>query len=159
MKQNYIELDEFLRICNIKKPTFLRRYKDIPGVEEKDGSFKILEGTRFPYNMRGNKLQTTDEKRYVLLKAINENKYIDNVMLKVFQKEFENLIKDLCSIGFIETNGMDNTYGANAYRTTSTGGKSLKESRRETIKFITLLLSEASGKFVGEVLSKVMLRK
>ena len=156
MKLQYIDLDEFLQICKVKKSTFLRRYKDIPGVGEKDGRFIILEGTRFPYNMRHNKLKTTDDRRYVLLKAINENKYIDNLMLQVFQTEFENLLRDLCSINLIERNRMNNLFGANAYRTAAKGGKCLKESKRETIKFIVELLSKSNGIIAGEILSRVI---
>ena len=150
MKQRYVTLEDFLRISGIKKSTFLKRYENIPGVERINEEFKIIEGTRLPYNLRRNKLKTTDDQRYVLLKAINENKYIDSNLLRTHPKEFENLLRDLLRIGFIERNGINNPYGANGYRTTIKGGDHLKKTKRETIRYISTLLAECAGKFAKQ---------
>lgn len=154
-KVKYISLQDFLYISNIKESTFRKNFKKIPGVTYKNRVFKILEGTRYSYNMRRSKPKTTENRMFVLLKAIDETKYINHLMLRSQPSEFRRLLAILLEAGLIERNDSSNIYGANAYSITMKGIKYRKENRRESIRFITTLTAECSGILVGQIVSKI----
>ena len=150
-KKNMISFDEFVAICGLKKSTIQRRYKMIPGIEKVNGEYRVLSGTRYPFNMRRYKIQDARDRRYVLLRAISEYKYISHLELKIENKQFEEILKEFLSAKLIKENGLSNHYGANAYDITSKGLDILgKEKAKEEL---SLIIARCSGIFVGTVLS------
>ena len=87
-KPEYIELDDFVNISGVKEATIKKNYKRIPGFQKTDAGFRILSGTRYPFNLRNTNLDDSISKRYTLLKAISKYQYISHKELRVEQKQF-----------------------------------------------------------------------
>lgn len=153
IKNKCVSLEEFVNISNVKEKTVIKAIKirRIPGATFRDGEYVILEGTRYPYNIRHTKFKNYDDRRYTLLKAISQLRYIDFRMLKIYPRQFKNLLLGLLNANLIEKNRMCNEFGANAYDITEKGSKYLIGKRRERIMFIAKLVSECAGTFAGKV--------
>lgn len=150
-KQNHISFDEFVNYSGCKKGTVIKRCKknEIPGITEKDKEYLVLSGTRYPYNVRGNKFKNSAKRRYVLLKAISEFKYISHFELKMEKRQFNDMIKEFLEYGLIRENNLSNKFGANPYDCTIEGDELLKRKDINSKKE----LADIAGTFVGATLS------
>ena len=140
-----------IQVSTIKKRLF-KNPSSIPGITIQNGNYVVLSGTRYPYPKIA-KLDNSEKKRYHLLKAISEYKYIDHWTLRLEQQQFINMLRELLSAGLIEPNHLQNNYGANAYDCTTKGDMVLHMKQFEALKEISRLIAETSGIFVGEVVS------
>lgn len=148
-------LEKFCRNNDISVRTVVKNKDKIPGLLLTDDECRISEGTRYPYNVGRNSLKTIDDKRYVLLKATYNCKYIDHSMLKTDINEFNNIIEELVSAGLLERNGLANRYGANAYRCTLRCKEFLGFRKRKAIKFIINTMAEAIGTAAGACFNQI----
>lgn len=157
MDENKISIDEFLNIAGVKLSTVKRNSGKIPGLKYENGEFNILKGTRYPGDFHRYKLTNSAERRYVLLKAISEYKYIDCSVLRIYQEQFVTLLEELLAAGLISENGLPNHYGANAYDCTKAGDEVLELAKKsESVNKITEMVSSAAGHFFGAVISEVI---
>lgn len=149
--EKYISFEEFVRNSGVSERTVRKRYREIPGIELTDsGEFRVLSGTRYPFNMRNCKLEDSADRRYILLKAISQYKYISYDKLKIQKEQFEQLIGDLLGIGLIRRNNLPNDYGANGYDCTMEGIKYLryvKNCKSKVREEILLVMAKISGAF------------
>lgn len=150
-----ISIEQFIEQTGCKRKTIIKNKEKIPGLKYIDGEFIIIRGTRYPYNIGANKLKDSEARRYCLLDAINKYKYIDFHILRLDQKQFKKMLKDLLDAGLIEANHLGNNYGANAYDCTNKGIAIMKRHRNEAIKDITDIIASAKGHFTGAVISEV----
>ena len=129
----YVEFDEFVNNSGFKETTIKCKYKQIPGLIKNGKEFRIISGTRYPYHLRNTKIEDSSSKRYVLLKAISQYKYISHKELRIKHSQFETMLKELFSAGLIQRNNLSNTYGANAYDCTPLGDEFInqKEKRQD----------------------------
>lgn len=155
MDKRYITVEEFLNNANITEKTFLKKYKNIPGVTFEEGKFLILKGTRYPYNMRHNKPNTSLKKKMLLLKAIANYKYISHREIGVEVEQFKDFLTCFLKDGFIKCNYLCNEYGANYYDITNNGEEYLRQSSLKKLRDVALISSESMGVFVGTIISKV----
>jgi hypothetical protein len=156
MEGNKVSIGEFLNIAGVKLNTVKKNAEKIPGLKYENGDFDILSGTRYPGDFQRYKLENSADRRYVLLKAISEYKYIDSTKLKVYPEQFKSFLKELLDAGLISENGLSNHYGANAYDCTKLGDDVLKLGKKsEIIDRITELISSATGHFMGAVISEI----
>lgn len=155
MNKDKVTIDEFLAIAGVTKKTVIKNSAKIPGLTYENGTFDILKGTRYPGDYHRYRLKNSAEKRYVLLKAISDYKYIDYLKLKVYQEQFVEFLRELLNAGLIKENKLYNNYGANAYDCTTKGDKLLKQTQKEAIEDITKTVSSAIGHFTGAVISEV----
>ena len=89
----YISFDEFVRNSGVSERTVRKRYREIPGIElTNSGEFRVLSGTRYPFNMRNCKLEDSADRRYILLKAISQYKYISCTDIRVEQPQFKRML-------------------------------------------------------------------
>lgn len=151
----YVSLEQFSRISGVKLETVKRKWKMIPGISLEDGTYRVIEGTRYPFSFRGYKIKTHEQKRWVLLTAISRYKYIDDTMLGLYPQQFKDMLRDLVSAGLIIENGLSNYFGANAYDCTNDGDKILKLKKNEAVNRITQLVAGAAGKYTGEILAVI----
>ena len=151
----YISFEEFVRNSGMKKRTVLKRYKDIPGFTKKNDGFLILSGTRYPCDLHRYGLKNSGEKRFALLKAISEYRYVSHVDLKVEQRQFQDMLRDLLSAGVIQPNNLDNPYGANAYDCSTLGDELLKQEINKARETLVKLVAQAAGTYTGAVISQV----
>ena len=149
-----ITIEEFVIIAGVKQSTIKKNAKRIPGLNYINGEFHIIDGTRYPGNYKKYKLTNSEKRRYVLLKAISEYKYIDHLSLQVYREQFRDLLQELLDAGLIRENGMPNHYGANAYDCTRKGDEIIKRKQNEAIKEISELVSTSAGHFAGAVISE-----
>ncbi len=156
--EKYVSLEEFLNISQVSKKTVQRRYKDIPGIKYENGKFEILEGTRFPFNIRHNALKTDGDRLLVLLKAVDQRKYIDASILRVYQSDFEELLQTLICEGLIKPYDTANHYGANAYRITEKGIEYRKKKKREWAEWAATMIGIATAGCSVDVISEVWRR-
>lgn len=156
---NYISFEEFVRNSGVSERTVRKRYREIPGIELTDsGEFRILSGTRYPFNMRNYKLEDSADRRYILLKAISQYKYISCIDIRVEQAQFERTLYELLNAGLIQRNNLSNAYGANAYDCTIKGGELLqmaKINKMKAKKEMCILVAKVSGAFAGAVISEM----
>lgn len=151
----YIDFDEFVSIADVQAKTIKKKYKQIPGVEKTDRGFRVVSGTRYPYNIRNTKLDDSASRRYTLLKAINQYKYISHRELRIEHRQFEDMLRDLLSAGLIRNNNLSNTYGANAYDCTPLGEELISRTDKAARAELVNLIASAAGSFTGAVLSQI----
>ena len=143
MGKQYISVEEFLEKYNIKESTLKRRYHEIPGITKSNEGYLILSGTRYPCNANAyRKVDNSAKKRYVLLKAISEYKYISHKELKVEHQQFVDMLKDLLSAGLIQPNHLSNQYGANAYDCSMKGDELLNKNPKRAVSELTEIIKD-----------------
>lgn len=150
-----IDIAQFLEIAGVKENTVRKNKDKIPGLTYESGEFTILRGTRYPYNLRSAKLNDSADRRYYLLDAISKYKYIDSVKLKMYQEQFDDMLRELLDAGLIKENGLCNHYGANAYDCTIKGDEILKNHKAEAVLLISQIVSASVGHFVGAAISEM----
>ena len=106
-------LSEFAHISNKKEKTIRKNKAKIPGVEEVDGELIFPAGTRYPYNLRGTRLDSTEKRIVTLLKATSREEYIDHTMLRMEKVRFDSMTDELLREEYLMKNGTNNPYGAN----------------------------------------------
>ncbi len=156
MDETRISIDDFLQIAKVKLNTVKKNKDKIPGLSYANGKFDIVKGTRYPIDVHRHKINDSADRRYLLLLAISQYKYIDHLKLGVYQEQFEALLKELLDGELITPNHLYNEYGANAYDCTSKGDEIIKLQKEKSKKFISEIVSSGAGSFVGAVLSKVL---
>lgn len=155
MDKTRVSIDDFLQIAGVKISTVKKKKDEIPGLSYANGKFDIIKGTRYPFYLHGRKIKDSADRRYLLLLAISQYKYVDHLKLKVYPEQFEALLKELLDGELIKLNHLYNHYGANAYDCTSKGDEILKMKEKDAINYITGIVSSGAGHFVGAVLSEV----
>ena len=88
-KIDYIDFDDFVNNAGVKESTIKRRYKQIPGITKTKKGFRVISGTRYPYNIGNTKLDSSAARRCVLLKAISKYQYISHKELKIKKKRLQ----------------------------------------------------------------------
>lgn len=156
--EKYVSLEKFLNVSQVSENTIRKRYKDIPGIKYENGKFEILEGTRFPFNIRHNALKTDENRLLVLLKAIDQRKYIDASILRVYQSDFEELLWTLLMGHLIKPNGSANRYGANAYSITEKGIEYRKKKGRERAEWAATVIGKVIKGGPFDVISEIWRR-
>lgn len=151
-----VSIEEFASISHVNKNTVKRNAKRIPGLKYENGTFTILKGTRYPGDFHRYKMKNSAEKRYVLLKAISEYKYIDHTTLRLYKEQFDDLLRELLDAELISENHLYNHYGANAYDCTAKGDEMLKRKQTEGVEALAALVASTAGKFTGSVVSELM---
>ena len=154
-KIDYIDFEEFVNNAGVKESTIKRRYKKIPGVIKTQKGFRVISGTRYPYNIGNTKLDSSEARRYVLLKAISKYQYISHKELRLEQQQFVDMLRDLLSAGLIQRNNLSNTYGANAYDCTPQGDELINQKDKAARKSLINTIATATGTFTGAVLSQI----
>lgn len=151
-----VTIEEFERIAGVKEATIRKNHDKIPGLTYRDGAYEILSGTRYLCDFSKFKMDDSNQKRYVVLKAISQNKYVSSIDVRLYQEQFENMLKELLSAGLIQPNGVANHYGANAYDCTMLGEEVLKKRKNKCVEELANLVAGAVGTFTGKVISEVV---
>lgn len=152
----YISFDEFVHNSGRKESIVKKRIKDIPGITKADNRFQVVSGTRYPCDLHRRKYKNSGDRRYALLKAISQYEYASHRNLRVEQKQFEGMLRELLDAGLIQPNNLCNTYGANAYDCTPLGDKTISRTDKAVASDIMNMIAETSGTFTGVVISQVM---
>ena len=154
-KHDYIDFEDFVNNSGVKESTVKRRYKKIPGIIKTKKGFRVISGTRYPYNIGNTKLDDSASKRFTLLKAISKYQYISYKELRIEQSQFEDMLRDLLSAGLIQRNNLSNYYGANAYDCTLLGDEFINRTDKAVKDELINIIASAAGNFTGAVLSKI----
>lgn len=154
-KIDYIDFEDFVNNAGVKESTVKRQYKKIPGVIKTEKGFCVISGTRYPYNIGNTKIDSSESKRYALLKAISKYKYISHKELRLEPQQFENMLRDLLSANLIQHNGLSNRYGANAYDCTRLGDEFINRKDKAAKNELINTIASAAGTFTGAILSQV----
>ena len=155
-EQAYITLKQFSELTGKSEQTIKARQNEIPGIECKDGIWRALSGTRFPFKIKSCKIVDDEDRRRVLLSAISSYRYIDAKMLGVYPKTFENYLGDLLQANLIRENGSPNRFGANYYDCTPKGSKIAKMNKNRAREKLATLLSSCAGSFSGAICSEII---
>ena len=151
----YIDFDDFVKSSGVKESTIKRRYKQIPGITKTQKGFRVISGTRYPYNIGNTNIEDSASKRFTLLKAISKYKYISNKELRLEPPQFEKMLRDLLFAGLIECNNLSNFYGANAYDCTPQGEELISQKDKAARESLIRTIAIATGTFTGAVLSQI----
>ena len=155
-QQNYITLDDFVPIANVKKNTIIRRYKDIPGIEKTENGYRVLRGTRYPFQSGRFHITNIEDRYYVLLKALDRYKYIDSTMLGIYEESFNQMLSKLLKARLIENNMTGNPFGANSYDITLKGREIIKKKKAEAIRDVMCAISSVAGTFSGSAIASAV---
>lgn len=153
--KEYISLEDFSKICGISIKQIKKRYQEIPGIIYIDNSFKVLIGTKYPYSMRGIKKQSLDKnnRKYNILKAVSQSKYIDGKMLGLYDYQFSEYVIELCLEGLIKYNeACPNKYAANSFELTSEGELFLNKIKQNKIINFTNYTTDIISKTLSNVI-------
>ena len=126
--------EDFAQKNGIPLARVKQNWEKIPGSVNRNGEIFFWPGSRYPFNIGFHKLETSADKRYVLLKAISKYRYISHKELRLEEKQFDAMLEDYLSTKLIEPNNLGNTYGANAYDITKDGSDfldSIVDKKRE----------------------------
>lgn len=155
---SYISMDNFANICGRKVSTIQKRYKDIPGIVKDGSRYMVLQGTRYPFSYKRYKLDSSSDRRYVLLKAISKYEYISYKELKLSPSQFEKMLLDFEQAGLVQKNDHDNRFGANGYDCTAKGDDLLaqieKKGWREKAEFAAKIFAEILGEAIVKMITK-----
>ena len=154
-KIDYIDFEDFVNNAGVKESTIKRRYKKIPGIIKTKKGFRVISGTRYPYNIGNTNIEDSASKRFTLLKAISKYKFISHRELRLEPPQFENMLRDLLSAGLIERNNLSNTYGANAYDCTPKGEEIISQKDKTARESLIRTIATATGTFTGAILSQI----
>ena len=152
----YIPFLEFVDYSNVGEATIKRRYRDIPGLTKVGKEFKVLSGTRYPFDKRYLRIKDSAGKHYTLLNAISHYRYISHRELKLEHPQFQRMLGDLLAAGLIRENGLSNEFGANAYDCTPKGDAYIKCEGRKAIADLCDLIAKTAGTFLGSIASQVI---
>lgn len=150
----YITLEDFLNQCGLKEQTIYKNRNKIKGLEYSNGEYKIPEGTRYPFNIGHNKLKTSEKKRYLILKAIGEYRYIDGKMLHMSSNDFEAMVKQLHRSKLICRTNTKNKYGTNMYILESAAEILLKEKKEVVLKILENVTAKAIAVYINIQMGK-----
>ena len=154
-KIDYIDFEDFVNNAGVKESTIKRRYRQIPGIIKTQKGFRVISGTRYPYNIGNTNIEDSASKRFTLLKAISKYKYISHKELRIEPPQFEAMLRDLLSAGLIQCNNLSNTYGANAYDCTPLGEELISQKDQAARHNLINAIASASGTFTGAILSQI----
>lgn len=149
-----MEIEILAEKGNVSTKQVKKRWKEIGGVTRIKGVLCIPEGTRYPMK-KPRKIDTHEEKLYALLKAIDNERYINEDMLMTSKESFNTLIHELLELKWIQYNGSNNEYGANRFDSTLLGSRIAREKKSAALKEIISAFSGALGHFVGGVISEL----
>ena len=151
-KEEYISVEEFASRYNLKKDTIIKNIGKIYGTVQIGNNYLIPDTARYPFNVRNNSLKRRADKIYVLMRATSEEKYIDEVMLKISKNSFKVMIDELCEKNLLRNNNNADLNGANAYNTTIEGEKFLNNKKSKIIEYIIELFGTFTGRALKEYL-------
>mgnify|MGYP005751065737 CR=1 FL=1 len=134
---DFISLEDFSKIAGVSEKTIIKNYKKIPLIRIIDGQYRVLRGTRYLAHIYKYKINDNESKRYVILDCISKEKYVDNVMLGLYEESFIKILGDLLSADLIRYNENGNHYGTNAFDITPSGNKILRAKRNAIIDNIS----------------------
>lgn len=146
-------ISELAAVSHVKEKTVIRNTNKIAGVLTDDNGIVVFPcGSRYPFNLRGNKLDTAGKRRLALLDATYRYQYIDHDMLHMTMESFSTMVNELLRVGYLQENGSGNPYGVNKYDTTIRY-EQLRELPKSTqAKRIADDLASIAGHFVGAVI-------
>ena len=88
VNSEYIKLDEFCILTKKTKKTVLKYRNKIPLIKKVDNDYFVLKGTRLLAPIKKYKFNDNDSRRYVILDCISKEKYVDDVMLGLYEGSF-----------------------------------------------------------------------
>lgn len=148
-------IEELANQAGVKVKQVKKRYKEIPGVtKNEDGSFAILDGTRYPAR-KPIRIETMHKKLRAMLLAIDKYKYIDAQALRISNNSLQLIINFALEKQWIQENGSENPYGTNKYDITFEGDRILRKrfSKRE-IEEISAAIGTGVGAFTAQICEK-----
>ena len=89
-----ISIDDFVRISGVKESTIRKNKDKIPGLSYDKGVYNIIDGTRYPCDLHRYKIKDSSDRRYLLLKAISEYKYISHLDLGLYHPQFVEMLRE-----------------------------------------------------------------
>ena len=148
-------VSDLAAVSYVKEKTVIRNANKIPGViTGKNGKVAFPNGSRYPYNLRSNKLDTAGKKRLALLDATYHYMFVDHTMLHMTSTSFNTMIAELLQVGYLQENGSGNPYGANRYDTTIRYENIRALSRNAQVKEIAYDVASFAGHFCGAFCSE-----
>lgn len=146
-------IEELAGISHISVRAIKKRAKSIPGAkEDKDGIISFPSGSRYPYNLRGYKLDSVEKRRAALLDATYHYRFINHEILKMPEESFNAMTKELLRAGLLRSNGTRNKFGANKYDTTILYDEIKDEEIRKRLRLIAEFVGASLGSFAGAMM-------
>ncbi len=151
MEQRWISLIEFSQISGVSVATIKLNYKSIPGIVKENKDFKVLYGSRYPYNIGSAKVNDEISRKCIILKAINKRRYLSCEKLHCYQEEMDVLLEELFECGLIQSNNIYEQTGINSYICTEKGARmadlKMKELKIEMAKLLGAFIGAAANAY------------
>ncbi len=152
---DFCTIEQFARRNNISSRTVKNNFHLIKGAYIEDNTYYIPEGSRYPFFPKHMNLTTKIDKKYAVLRALFEYRYVDHEIVKVDKPSFKVIVDELLEDGFIKLNGSKNPYGLNMYDITDKAYQEIYilKSKRNIIKRLfninALNVAVLAGEAVG----------
>lgn len=147
--KRYVDVEYFSELCHVAVKQIKRRRNEIPGLIQREGQYYALYGTRYPISVKRYQIRDDYKRVFVLLKAIDQRKYIDHMMLGLYRESFDHIIDALLQQELVQEENLGNSYGANAYICTAKGAELVHEKQYEEVRRKIMLVCEGIGELIG----------
>ena len=144
---NTVSIEEFANRYRLSVNTVKKNFEMIKGAYISNGEYIIPDSCRYPFFPKNMNLKTRNDKKYAIIKATHEYKYIDNTIVGISKNSFLLIVKELLESGLITSNGSGDINGLNGYDTTDHTDEVIRNNSRKN-KVINDLFINA-GCFVG----------
>ncbi len=129
---DYVSIDTFAKRYGLKSNTVKKNIDKVVGAYYKDGVYYIPDSCRYPYNLKNIKFKSRNDRKYVILRATSENKFVDNNTVGVSKKSFDLMIGELIRDQLLQYNGTNDKNGANSYDVTDYADRVIKEKNNKS---------------------------
>lgn len=142
-----VSIEEFAKRYKLKINTVKKNFHLIKGAYIKENEYIIFDSCRYPYFKKHLNIKTRDDKKYVILRATYEYKYVDRFTVGMSQSSFKTMVNELKEKGYLIENGSGDTNGLNAYDVSDEVGQIIYEKKHK--KHIIDSLFIRAGMFTG----------
>lgn len=130
--ENMMTLSEFAKRSGKSESTIRRNWRKIPGADKVNGEIYFPVGSRYPFDVHRYKNLNMEKCYDIILTATNKKMYIDEDMLNISKNEFDFLLQQLLSNGYLDKYESNNSHGANEYLCTMKYKIEIYDKRADT---------------------------
>lgn len=145
-----VDVETFASRYGYSEKTIKKNIHRIEGAWKEGQDYCIPDSARYPYRMGHTSIQTREDKRYVVLRATSEYRYVDEKMLGLSKTSFRTIVDELTSQGLLINNNSNDVHGVNMYDTSSKADEMLKGGKKKAMVEIGKAVAEIGGTFAAQ---------
>ena len=142
-------IKELADYSELTERTVKKKIDSIKGVtKNENGEYIIPDGSRYPYDAHRYKFKDRGKRIKALLDATHKYRYVDHEILRMPENSFNQMVNELVTCQYLQSNGSENPYGVNRYDTTI---QYEENSDKEILNKIASLAGHFAGALADEL--------